>query len=504
MSERDADHPTENGEPTIVPVRRRTVSGAEREHVDRRPRSPQVLTILSLLIALAGVVGVFFYLPAWMEREQRTAAPVPARVESPAVPAEPVLSAEEIAALRDQAEALLAELLEQQQSLTDRSAASWGAETWTSYQQVARQADDAFLAEDLGEAVSQYQSALELGRTLLARSASIVGDALAAGAAAIASGNATIAASQYSLVLQIDPSNQAAAAGLRRAEALPDVLAAMQSGDAHEAIGELESAAEAYRRALAIDGNWEAARAALDAVNRRIADSRFDRLLADGFAAIAAHENDRAVESFGNALKARPDSDAARDGLAQAEQAQLLDAIAMAEVRGKAFERTERWDQAIERYREALAVDPSLAFAKEGLDRAQRRADLAQKLKALIDEPRRLLNADVLADGQRLLAEARAVEEPGPQHQAQTTQLATLIELASTPINVRLVSDGATEVIVYRVGELGAFTEKDLELKPGSYTAVGQRRGYRDVRQNFTVLPGAAIGPVTVICQEPI
>jgi hypothetical protein len=103
-----------------------------------------------------------------------------------------------------------------------------------------------------------------------------------------------------------------------------------------------------------------------------------------------------------------------------------------------------------------------------------------------------------------LLDQARAIEEPGPKLASQAEQLAALMELASTPIAITLISDGATEVTVYRVGELGQFTSKSLSLKPGNYTAVGHRVGYRDVRKNFSVLPGAANEPITIACTEAI
>jgi hypothetical protein len=182
----------------------------------------------------------------------------------------------------------------------------------------------------------------------------------------------------------------------------------------------------------------------------------------------------------------------------------LLNSIALAEVRGRAFERRELWNDAIARYREALALDPTLSFAIEGLARAQYRADLVAKLDALIDSPRLLLGDEVLAEAANVLAEAQSVDDPGPSHSSKTEQLAALIEVASTPIGVTLVSDNMTEVTVYRVDELGTFTSLQLKLKPGQYTAIGARRGYRDVRKQFTVLPGRDNGPVEVICVEPI
>jgi eukaryotic-like serine/threonine-protein kinase len=59
-------------------------------------------------------------------------------------------------------------------------------------------------------------------------------------------------------------------------------------------------------------------------------------------------------------------------------------------------------------------------------------------------------------------------------------------------------------VQVYRVGKLGFFERRDLELMPGRYTVVGTRRGYRDVRKEINLLPGAAPPTVTIRCEEPI
>ena len=66
-----------------------------------------------------------------------------------------------------------------------------------------------------------------------------------------------------------------------------------------------------------------------------------------------------------------------------------------------------------------------------------------------------------------------------------------------------LRSDGATEVTVYKVARLGLFEERQLELRPGQYTAVGTRRGFRDVRVVFTVSPDN-VTPVFVACSETI
>jgi len=71
-------------------------------------------------------------------------------------------------------------------------------------------------------------------------------------------------------------------------------------------------------------------------------------------------------------------------------------------------------------------------------------------------------------------------------------------------VRLRLESDGVTQVTIYRVGQYGSFSTRDVELLPGRYTVVGTRTGYRDVRQEVVLPPGAAATAVAVRCEEPI
>ena len=78
------------------------------------------------------------------------------------------------------------------------------------------------------------------------------------------------------------------------------------------------------------------------------------------------------------------------------------------------------------------------------------------------------------------------------------------IARADVPVSVALQSDNITQVTIYRVGQLGTFAERSLDLVPGSYTVVGTRPGYRDVRREINVRPGAAPEPVVIRCEDRI
>jgi hypothetical protein len=54
------------------------------------------------------------------------------------------------------------------------------------------------------------------------------------------------------------------------------------------------------------------------------------------------------------------------------------------------------------------------------------------------------------------------------------------------------------------VGRMGRFYTRDLNLRPGTYTVVGTRDGYKDVRQKMVVKAGEEGLRITLKCEERI
>lgn len=493
-------------EETIRPVPRtaRTAdAAAATPAAGAPPRAPTQWRLLAAGFALlALLLAVFFVLPRMTAPAIET--PVAVAPEEPVEDPGPTLSPEELAALDAQAQRDLAALVTQQDRLETRNVAEWGGEHWTRYVELSRSGDDAYLRQDLATAAEAYRQALGTGAALLERGFELMGEALDAGDAALAGGDAGTALERYRFALAIAPEDDRGRLGLRRAEQLPRVLALMQEAQAATVGGDLPAAIELYLQALEIDPEWEPARSALAVASGNLEQYQFERRLSEGYAALADNEYDDALEHFTGALRMRPDSDQARDGLFQAEEGLRLVQLALARVRGLAFERRELWSLAIAQYETALATDPTLEYAMTGLERARARRDLEVKILNLLDNPRLLFDDGVLADARRLREEAETVDPKGERITDQLARLDGLLTLATTPLRVALRSDALTQVTVYRVGTIGVFTETEIELRPGEYTAIGSRNGYRDVRRNFTVVPGQRLEPIEVICVEPI
>jgi tetratricopeptide (TPR) repeat protein len=230
----------------------------------------------------------------------------------------------------------------------------------------------------------------------------------------------------------------------------------------------------------------------------------FETQMARGFAAQAGNDLGAARAAFEAALRVRPGDAQARAALAQIDLDQNLSRLAALQAEAQALEKQERWADALVSYEAALAADGNLADARQGRERARERADLDQRLRRELGNADRFNDDAALRKAQAVLDSARAIANPGPVLSVQIAELTGLLEIAVTPVAVTLQSDNLTEVAVLKVGRLGLFSSRTLELRPGAYTAVGSRPGYRDVRRNFRVAPGGDASPVAVRCEEPI
>jgi hypothetical protein len=121
-----------------------------------------------------------------------------------------------------------------------------------------------------------------------------------------------------------------------------------------------------------------------------------------------------------------------------------------------------------------------------------------------MEHPDDLANDVYLAKAEQLLVELRQVAPQGPRLQSQIATLDRMVQNAQTTVVVTLTSDDQTEVTVYRVGRLGQFLSRTLELRPGAYTVTGARDGYKDVRHTIRIRPGQGPTQVAVQCTEKI
>jgi hypothetical protein len=459
-------------------------------------------------LALVGLAVVFFVLPKWVAREQPVQPAPKAAVVAPKVEDQQVEKKEvDFAALakaKQAAEEVRAAIDERLQKLNERAAAQWSGEEFARTNSLLAAADQDFNAREYTAAEQKLNEILPLLDVMEKRAPQVLAEQLQAGAQAIQDGRSEDAEAAFGLALKIEPSNQVASRGLKRAGTLDEVLALLTTAERQEKEGDATAASDNFRKALALDAEAKRASDGIARISSRQSADAFASAMARGYSALAATNYSQAREAFEAARRIRPDAPEIGQALRQIEQEQRTGVIGVKLQQAQQLESQEKWAEALKEYRGVLELDSTVAAANDGAARTAPRASLNEQLELYLTQPERLFSQSVRAVAKETLARAAGITNPGPILSRQVKTLGEWLARADVPVPVALQSDNVTQVTIYRVGALGAFEQRSLELVPGSYTVVGTRPGYRDVRREISVMPGAAPAPVVIRCEDKI
>jgi serine/threonine protein kinase/tetratricopeptide (TPR) repeat protein len=377
-------------------------------------------------------------------------------------------------------------------ALESRGAATWGGQEFFDAKMRAAEALGADEAGNPEFAAKRLAEAQALLSTVEKRAPSAqVAQQLAAGERALAAGRMQAAKQAFEAVQSTDPTNRKAAEGLQRIHnfdaarpLLADAANAEDAGDMTRALGD-------YQQALAVDPRSSQATAGL---------ARARATLGDGGQA-GTPEPGAAAAGAPPIVEARAPATADPAPVDATQRTRSTESVRQ---RAVSFEAQERWDEALNEYETLLKSDPSLAFAQQGKARAASRALLAQRLQTLIDRPEQLASAAARADALALIENANQQNPSGPVLRSQVARLQILLPAFDKPVRLALTSDGATRVAIPSIGFSGVFAQHEIQLKPGKYTVVGTRDGYREVRRDITIAPGQDVQTISVSCGERI
>jgi tetratricopeptide (TPR) repeat protein len=395
-------------------------------------------------------------------------------------------------------------LTERLKLLDERAGALWGGEQFAA----ARKAVD-----DIGgnlerrnfdaapEALTALQASLD---AIEARVPEALAAQMTAGQRALAEGEFENARHAFETALRIEPGNNEATEWLGKVAAASGAMPTLADAENAEAARELDKAQDLFAKVLEQNPGNQAATEGLARVRKARNEQAFNTSMGAGLSALSAGRLSEARTHLEQARQLRPDSTEVAAALQRVADAGSGRSLAELEQRATRLAREERWTEALALYEEALARDSSLQFAINGKAAVEPRAELGRRLDALIERPERLAADEVRTEAERLLARAAQIPNPGPVIRSQVQRLELLLPTFNQPVMLALESDNATEVAIQRVGFLGTFDRRQVELKPGKYTVTGKRSGFRDVRREITVAPGQAGQTIVIRCLEPI
>ncbi len=263
--------------------------------------------------------------------------------------------------------------------------------------------------------------------------------------------------------------------------------------------------AELAEAAGQTDGPETATGVAVDpeAEERAAREAEFRGAMTGFLSALKAGDLEVAGRALSQARALNPGAPVLGDAGRRLESAKRDRELQRLERQGRRAEAQEDWQQALAIYTRAAGLATDVSFAGEGKRRARERLDLQKKLDHYLEDPGRLQADQPRANAQLLLEYLERVPDPGPGLSADRDRLANLLAAVARPVTLRIRSDDQTEVSIYRVGRLGRFLQREIELRPGNYTVVGYREGFRDVRRQVTLQPGVE-AEILVRCEERI
>ncbi len=478
------------------------------------------LVLAFSVVALGAVFGVVVILP------EQVSPPPDAAIAGSKTPdgpisgshapksAEPIGSSQKAepkdrqARSKMEAETLLHTVLQEQARIENNGVKMWGAETLvTNYSAALAKlatANAHLDAQRFDSAVESYRETLSLFNQLEESRPDRLQTAILTGTEALERLDDEAAETWFQTALSLDPENSAANRGLIRARNLKQVIDLIQQGQDFESNGELEQAKRAYAEAMALDGDYQPARDRQRQIDELILTRDYQHAISEALAALDRKEYVESQLALDRAGHLRPNAPEARNIRLRLQEARQFAALESLRREAARYEESESWEQALQAYERALRIDENTSFAIRGKSRAVNFVKLYQQIDYYLANPDHLQSPDPMAHAREVLEVANATLGVGEILVDKRDRLRKLIDGFDSPRSVILRSDQKTSVVVYQVSRLGQFIERRMMLRPGVYTAVGSRAGYRDVRIRFRVPPSDEETTVDIRCEEKI
>lgn len=362
----------------------------------------------------------------------------------------------------------------------------------------------AFGAARHDEALATLRQAAAMARDELDAREHAYDDAMAKTAAAVAADDHASAELHIAEALRLRPASRGAMALKQRVDRLPSVLQLIAKAGVARVENDLEAEATFLAQVMEADPSRTALAERLATVRRAIAEGRFARHIEQVLAGIAKRDLAIAERSLVQAKAVYPDRSEVE--LLSAKVETLARELAVEALIDKAqvATRGDDWRTAEALYRQAGKLLPDSKPAVDGAALAGRINASAAALAPHLAASHRLAAFNVAKQVRGLLAEARPVAAQSPRLAAQVAQLDKLLDGYAAKVSVRVVSDGATDVSVRGVGQVGKTTGRVIELNPGRYTFEGARPGYRSKLVDVDIPLGSERLTVEIVCDEPV
>ena len=166
--------------------------------------------------------------------------------------------------------------------------------------------------------------------------------------------------------------------------------------------------------------------------------------------------------------------------------------------------REDDWEKSLQHFSKAVELKPNDLVALESQREAQTIVSVTRLLGEKLRNEHRMSDINV---ARQVLANLKGSEQYlafSPKLKNVHEKLLARLNLYEKKVEVNVLSDNETHIIVVGVGIVGKTTGRTIQLRPGKHVFEGSRPGYRSVRVPVNIEPGSSPIETTVVCSEQI
>jgi len=380
----------------------------------------------------------------------------------------------------------------------------WDADGYARLANLKTRAIEQFSAGDYLLARQSLQQARELAAAAAANHAKELTAARRAAAEAFANGRAAEAQRAVRRALLMNPSDPDMSALEARVAVLPEVLDLLRQAKVAQNENRPAKEAAALQKIVALDGTRASVKARLQAVREQLLRQRFADAIGAAQDALAAGDLPAAEKQIQLAKAVWPAHEALKPLQQRLQQVRTEREFEAQMALGEQAGRRDDWQAATAHFARARQLKPNHQGAVAGQNRARQVLEVEREITRILAREHRLADRRVVDSAAAYLRETETVTRVSPRLRELHTELAGKVDLYLTEVEVVVLSDNATHIIVRGEGQVGKTERRTIRLRPGKRVFEGSRRGYKSKLVTLDIAPGATSVEVAVICDEKI
>lgn len=302
--------------------------------------------------------------------------------------------------------------------------------------------------------------------------------------------------------LRLKPDDAEMLALQPRGAVLPQVLALLRQAEIAKTENRPEKEIAALRKVLTLDPSRQL-EARVKTLQAQLAQQRFSDAVRHAQRALDAGKLSDAEQQIARAKKILPANKLLAPLQQQLQQAQTDAEFNNQTARGEQARQRDDWQAAARHFQRARTLKPNHKTALENHDLATRMVNVMQKIQRALAQVHRLGDLKIVNSMAEYLRQVEPLVGMSPGLQKIHAELAGTVKLYQTEVDVVVVSDNKTNIIVRGIGQVGKTLRRTIRLRPGERVFEGSRAGYKSKLVTLDIAPAASV-QVTIVCDEKI